>query len=107
MRCRRYWVPDVYWDGDGYELFTDVLDSDVALLLVESLRDNVVFYRTSLGLLGNTLLPGDPAESHLARLVVNLGLTLVDDLRPVLGEGDGLALGLGHLLALLSVGGGQ
>ena len=70
-------------DRDRDELLTDVLDTHVTFLFIQSLRHNVVFYRTSLGLLGHALLSGDTAERNFATLVVNLGLTLVHNLRPV------------------------
>ena len=73
----------MYRYRDWDKLLTDVLDSDVTFLFIQSLRHNVVFYGTSLGFLGDTLLSRDPVECNFATLVVNLGLTLVDNLRPV------------------------
>ena len=73
----------MYRDRDRDKLLAHVLDTHVTFLFVQSLRHNVVFNGTSLGLLGNTLLSRDPAERNFTALVVDLGLTLVDDLRPV------------------------
>ena len=81
--CGSHRVGHVYRDRDRDELLADVLHTDVTLLFVQGLRHNVVFNQTSLGLLGDTLLSGDSTECNFAALVVNLGLTLVHNLRSV------------------------
>ena len=81
--CWSHRVGHVYRDRDRDKLLADVLHTDVTLLFVQGLRHNVVFNQTSLGLLGDTLLSGDSTECNFAALVVNLGLTLVHNLRPI------------------------
>ena len=81
--CGSHRVGHVYRDRDRDELLADVLHTDVTLLFVQGLRHNVVFNQTSLGLLGDALLSGDSTECNFAALVVNLGLTLVHNLRPI------------------------